>query len=53
MTKLIDSLRNAIGTPYVLTATADVAPYLRDWRGRYEGAARRSHRAARPPCGCG
>ncbi|MDD5249904.1 MAG: FAD-binding oxidoreductase [Rhodocyclaceae bacterium] len=39
MTALIDALREAIGTPYVLTAAADVAPYLRDWRGRYEGAA--------------
>ncbi len=39
MRELVDALRAAIGAPYVLTEAADVAPYLRDWRGRYEGQA--------------
>jgi len=39
MTQLIDSLRHAVGTANVLTDAADVAPYLRDWRGRYVGTA--------------
>ena len=29
----------AVGAPHVLTAAADVEPYLVDWRGRYHGAA--------------
>ena len=39
MKPLIESLRNAIGKPYVLTAAEDVAPFVRDWRGRYAGSA--------------
>jgi len=39
MTTLIESLQHAIGNNHVLTAAADVAPYVRDWRGRYQGAA--------------
>ncbi|MDO8934194.1 MAG: FAD-binding oxidoreductase [Rhodocyclaceae bacterium] len=39
MSTLIEALQAAIGMPHVLTAAADVAPYLRDWRGRYQGAA--------------
>ena len=39
MTPPIESLCHAVGSAYVLTAAADVAPYVRDWRGRYEGAA--------------
>jgi len=33
------SLAAAVGAPHVLTAAADVEPYLVDWRGRYRGAA--------------
>ncbi len=29
----------AVGSAHVLTATADVAPYLTDWRGRFHGRA--------------
>jgi FAD/FMN-containing dehydrogenase len=32
-------LADAVGAPHVLTAAADVEPYLVDWRGRYRGAA--------------
>ncbi|MGE5468558.1 MAG: FAD-binding oxidoreductase [Ignavibacteria bacterium] len=39
MNDLLDALRSAIGAPHVLTDPADVAPYVRDWRGRYEGQA--------------
>jgi FAD/FMN-containing dehydrogenase len=41
MTKnLVDTLSAIAGQVNVLTAEADVAPYLVDWRGRYHGAAR-------------
>ncbi|HOX88934.1 MAG TPA: FAD-binding oxidoreductase [Burkholderiaceae bacterium] len=36
---LLDKLRLAIGAEHVLTETADIAPYLTDWRDRYHGAA--------------
>jgi FAD/FMN-containing dehydrogenase len=39
MSDLINALRHALGPDRVLTAQEDVAPYLRDWRGRYEGDA--------------
>ncbi|MBK7745593.1 MAG: FAD-binding oxidoreductase [Betaproteobacteria bacterium] len=32
-------LEAAVGTAQVLTATADTAPYLTDWRGRFHGRA--------------
>jgi FAD/FMN-containing dehydrogenase len=38
MNTLVGDLRRAIGERYVLTEAADLAPYVRDWRGRYEGA---------------
>jgi FAD/FMN-containing dehydrogenase len=37
---LISDLRGAIGAERVLTAAADCAPYLTDWRRRYTGTAR-------------
>ncbi|GAB3452361.1 FAD-binding oxidoreductase [Massilia terrae] len=36
----LDSCRNIIGGRHVLTAAADKAPYLTDWRGRFTGKAR-------------
>ena len=33
-------LEAAVGTAHLLTAPADIAPYLTDWRGRYHGSAR-------------
>jgi FAD/FMN-containing dehydrogenase len=39
MNELLDALRAAIGANHVLTAAGDVAPYVRDWRGRFEGDA--------------
>ncbi len=33
------SLQDIVGAGQVLTAVADMAPYLTDWRGRYSGAA--------------
>lgn len=39
MNRLIEALRQAVGEAQVLTADADTAPYLTDWRGRYRGAA--------------
>ena len=36
---LLEPLRAAVGTAHVLTDTADVAPYLTDWRKRYTGRA--------------
>ena len=32
-------LRDLVGDAHVLTAAADTAPYLTDWRGRYKGEA--------------
>ncbi len=37
---LLTALKAIVGDPHVLTAAADVAPYLTDWRGRYHGRAR-------------
>src|SRR4051812_10071434 len=37
---VIERLQAIVGTTNVLTAAADLEPYLVDWRGRYEGAAR-------------
>ncbi|KAF4533634.1 hypothetical protein B566_EDAN005681 [Ephemera danica] len=37
---LLSALANIVGPEHVLTAPADVAPYLLDWRGRYQGTAR-------------
>ena len=39
MNSLIQSLRELLGEAHVLTADADTAPYLTDWRGRYRGTA--------------
>lgn len=36
---LVDTLREIVGTPQVLTADPDVAPFLTDWRKRYVGRA--------------
>ena len=40
MPALIDTLRSIVGPLHCLTADADMAPYLTDWRGRYTGRAR-------------
>ncbi len=40
MDAFIQALCGAVGTQRVLTAPTDMAPYLSDWRGRYQGAAR-------------
>ena len=37
---LLARVAAVVGPAYVLTAPADVEPYLVDWRGRYHGAAR-------------
>jgi len=37
---LPERLAGIVGGPHVLTAPADVEPYLADWRGRYRGTAR-------------
>jgi FAD/FMN-containing dehydrogenase len=37
---LVSELAGIVGPENVLTAAADLAPYLVDWRGRYRGAAR-------------
>ena len=37
---LLARLAGVVGGAHVLTAPADVEPYLADWRGRYRGAAR-------------
>jgi len=37
---LVPALKAIVGDTHVLTAAADVAPYLTDWRGRYHGQAR-------------
>ncbi len=37
---LIAQLAAIVGEAQVLTAAADLAPYVNDWRGRYRGAAR-------------
>lgn len=37
---LIDALRAIVGAGHVIDASADMAPWLSDWRGRYHGNAR-------------
>ena len=37
---LLPRLAAVVGAAHVLTAPADIEPYLVDWRGRYRGAAR-------------
>ena len=37
---LIETLAGIVGAGHVLTAPADIAPFVTDWRGRYRGAAR-------------
>jgi len=37
---LIEAFAALVGVDNVLTAAPDMAPYLRDWRGRYRGSAR-------------
>ena len=39
MTDLLRKLREIVGEPQVLTASADTEPYLTDWRKRYRGTA--------------
>lgn len=39
MNRLIDQLRNIVGSQYVLAEAAETAPYVTDWRGRYTGQA--------------
>ncbi|WP_315782056.1 MULTISPECIES: FAD-binding oxidoreductase [unclassified Bradyrhizobium] len=39
MTELIERLQSAVGARHVLVAPEDQAPYLRDWLGKYQGAA--------------
>jgi FAD/FMN-containing dehydrogenase len=36
---MLDALRQIIGDQYVLTEPDRMAPYLQDWRGRYQGRA--------------
>ncbi len=36
---LIATLAGIVGPQYTLSASAEMAPYLTDWRGRYQGAA--------------
>jgi FAD/FMN-containing dehydrogenase len=36
----IDALARIVGRDHVLTGDVEVAPYVVDWRGRYQGAAR-------------
>jgi len=38
--RLLRMLADVVGVDQVLTASADLAPYLVDWRGRYRGSAR-------------
>src|SRR5690242_9562751 len=37
--RLIDTLRDRLGTKAVVTDPADIAPWLTDWRGRFHGEA--------------
>ena len=37
---LLPALKAIVGDANVLTAAADVAPFLTDWRDRFHGAAR-------------
>lgn len=40
MPVFVDTLRDIVGAAHCLTADADMAPFLTDWRGRYTGRAR-------------
>lgn len=40
MPVFVDTLRDIVGSAHCLTADADMAPFLTDWRGRYTGRAR-------------
>lgn len=40
MDTLVAQLAGVVGAAQVITAPADLAPYVTDWRGRYRGAAR-------------
>ncbi|MFJ3057521.1 FAD-binding oxidoreductase [Herbaspirillum sp. NPDC087042] len=35
--QLLASLRQCVGQAHVMTAAADIEPYVQDWRGRYRG----------------
>ena len=37
MNSLLDTLRATVGTAHVLTDAFDIAPFCRDWRGRFSG----------------
>ncbi len=39
MSQFLDQCRSVVGAPFVLDQPADMAPFLRDWRGRFTGAA--------------
>ena len=39
MSDLVALLRNLVGEQHVFNEAADMAPYLKDWRGRYQGNA--------------
>ena len=49
MDNFIQNLCAIVGDRHVLTANADMAPHLRDWRGRYQGTARAVVRPASTP----
>jgi FAD/FMN-containing dehydrogenase len=36
---LLEQLANIVGTAHVFTDTVDTAPFIADWRGRYQGVA--------------
>ena len=36
---VIEKIRQVVGTQGILTAAADLEPYIVDWRGVYRGAA--------------
>jgi FAD/FMN-containing dehydrogenase len=38
--QLVAQLAEAVGVAHVLTEPADIAPFVTDWRGRYQGKAR-------------
>src|SRR4029450_3191603 len=46
---LLAMLKAIVGEANVLTSDADVAPYVTDWRGRYQGKARAVGRPATTP----
>ena len=49
---LLARIAGAVGDANVLTAPADMEPYLTDWRGRYRGAARAVVRPGSTDGGC-